>query len=229
MALIDPKKRQAEREAEGKSSKPELGEGTKRIDRECRIPGAVVGWEHFESSRKGTPGIMVRFVALSGPDVGKVTERNFWLTDAATAQFADFLLALGHEEPLDPYNNEHLEVAFAHGAVMMDIKGEEYQDKNGNPKMSYRPAWFGEFTGKGEKSWNKVLEGAEEGWNNYVGWRANNPRKAAGSGGDATNYGGGGGSTGGGPDEDIPFLRCASLEHPFADCSFTTTDHTWRV
>ena len=204
MALIDPRARAAERKAEGKSEKPELGAGTKRIDRECRIPGVVVGWEHFESSRKGTPGIMVRLVAVTGPDVGKITERNFWLTDAATAQFADFLLSLGHEEPLDPYNNDHLEVAFSHGAVMMDIKGEDYTDKDGNTKTSYRPAWFGEFTGKGEKSWNKVLEDAEEGWNHYIAWRKTKPRPAAGSGGGgATDYSGGGSQ--GGPDEEIPF------------------------
>lgn len=205
MALIDPRKRQAERKAEGKSEKPELGSGTKRVARECRVPGAVVGWEHFESSKKGTPGLMVRFVVLNGPDAGKVTERDFWLTEAATAQFADFLLALGHEEPLDPYNNEHLEVAFAHGAVMLDIRGEDYVNGKGEDRTSYKPAWFGEFTGKGETAWNAVLEEAEKGWNAYVGWRANNPRKAAGSGGDATNYSGGGGSAGGGPDEEIPF------------------------
>lgn len=219
MATIDPRKRRAAREAAGESAVPELGAGVRRISRECKIPGAVVGWEHYNSSRKGTPGLLVRFVALADPDAGAITERTFWLTDAATDQFLDFLLALGHDEPIDPNNNDHLEVAFAKGAVMMDVKGEEYTyEKDGEEKTrtSYRPAWFGAFKGKSSKAWNKVLEDAEKGWSAYCEWRKKNPRDepsgGGGGGGEPSGSGGRFGGDDGGPDEEIPFSRCCNEE-----------------
>lgn len=207
MSMIDPRRRKAARKESGQSETPELGESAKRVSRECKIPGCVVGWEHFKSSQKGTPGLMVRFVALEGPDAGATTERNFWLTDRAMDQFLDFLLALGHEEPLDPYNDDHLEAAFSRGAVMMDIKGEDYTDRRGNDRTSYRPAWFGVYKGRDKAEWNKLLEEATKGWAAYVKWREQNPRPQPGSGG-----GGGGsyadsssGGSGDYSDDSIPF------------------------
>lgn len=209
MGTIDPRQRKAAREAEGKSAAPEIGEGPRRVSRECKIPGAVVGWEHYKSSRKGTPGLLVRFVALDGPEAGAITERTFWLTDAAMDQFLDFLLALGHEEPLDPYNDSHLEAAFARGAVMLDVRGESYTTDDGEERTSYRPNWFGVFKGKGKKSWNNLLDEAVAGWDRYVEWRRNNPRPEPGSGGGGGDSdrgrGGGRASFGGGQDDEIPF------------------------
>ena len=204
MTMIDPRKRAAAREAEGKSATPELGEGTPRIECECRVPGAVVGWEHYKSSRKGTPGMLTRFVCLDGPDAGKITETTFWLTDAALDQFADFLLCLGHNEPVDPYNDDHLADAFGKGAVMMDVKGENYTDRDGNPRTSYRPAWFGKYNGKGNEKWNAIMEASEAGWSRYVEWRRNNPRPEPGSQPVPRQaQGGSGGNVG--DDDEIPF------------------------
>lgn len=196
MPTWNPADRMKAREAKGQSATPELNEGPARISRECRVPGAVVGWEHYESSRKGTPGLLVRFVALDGPEAGKIAERTFWLTDAAVDQFLDFVLALGHTEPIDPYNDDHLGSAFSRGAVMMDVRGESWQDRNGNERTSYRPAWFGAYRGEGSKAWNEIMEQAEEGWNRYIAWRAKNPRTAP---GESSGYSSSGG------DEDIPF------------------------
>lgn len=208
MGMIDPKKRRSAREAEGKSATPELGKGPQRINRACRIPGAVVGWEHYKSAVKGTPGLLVRFVALDEPDAGAITEKTFWLSEAALDQFADFLLALGHEEPVDPNNNDHLEVAFSRGAVMMDVKGESYTDREGNERTAYRPEWFGVYRGKGKKEWNEILKAAEEGWGRYIEWRGKNPRPepGSGSGGSSTDTGSKQRrSRFGGDDDEIPF------------------------
>jgi len=207
MGTIDPRKRREARRAAGQSDNPELGSGGPvRLSRECKIPGAVVGWEHYKSSRKGTPGLLVRFVALDEPDAGKIAERTFWLTDAAVDQFADFLLSLGHEEPVDPYNDAHLEAAFSRGAVMMDVRGEGWTTREGEERTSYRPAWFGVYKGKGQKAWNEILDEAIQGWDRYVEWRRNNPRPEPGSG---SASGGGGrarfGSDSAGQDDEIPF------------------------
>jgi len=227
MAMVDPRKRQAERKADGQSEVPELGEGVKRVQSECRVPGAVVGWEHYESSKKGTPGLLVRFVALEGPESGGICERTFWLTDRAVGQLADMMICLGHLDPFDPQNNDHLERAFAKGAVMMDIKGEKWEDqKTGEERTTYRPAWFGKMPkGSGKKEWNEHMVEAEEGWGRYLTWRQNNPRRAAGdndSGGGGYSSGGGSGSGSGGSssgggssayDEDeIPFAHCGNCE-----------------
>lgn len=217
MEMYDPRKRKAARKADGKAEVPTLGDGQKWLKTECRVPGAVVGWEHYESSKKGTPGLLIRFVVLDGPDAGSICETTFWLTRLAMDMFGDFLLALGHEEPLDVTNDGHLEKAFGLGAVMMDVKGEDYQNKDDETRTSYRPEWFGKFTGKGSKSWNPLVESAEKGWNAYVKWRSENPRQApssdsgGGYGGGGYSDGGGGGGGGSKPkgrfsdDDDIPF------------------------
>lgn len=202
--IIDPKKRRQERVAEGKSADPELGEGgTTRIRTECRVPAAVVGWEHYRSSAKGTPGLLVRFVALEGPEAGAVTETTFWLTDAAISRLADLIVALGNTEPVDVTDDDALEAAFSRGAVMMEVKGRTYT-VNGQERTTYEAAWFGRYEGKGSKAWNEHVAQATEGWTRYVQWRQRNPRPEPGSGGTSSGSGGHGGA-GGYHDDTIPF------------------------
>lgn len=209
--LVEPKKRKAERKAEGKSEVPTEGVRTEYVKRAQKTPGAVVGWEHYNSSKKGTPGLLVRFVLLEGQDAGKAAERTFWKTAAAIAQFSDFALAIGYEEPFDPDNDDHLEAMFAKGVVGLDIKEETYTKRNGDEATAARPEWFYVVPGKGKKEWNKLVEAGQKDWERYVAWRANNPRPepgtGGGGGGGGGNSGGGGGGYGGGadPDDEIPF------------------------
>lgn len=207
---IDPRKRAAKREAEGKSSTPSVGEGgPPRVNTECKVPGAVVGWEQYESSAKGTPGTLVRFVVLDGPEKGKITETTFWKTPKTEDQWADLALSFGYMEPFDWNNEDHLQNIFTSGAVMLDIRGESYIDREGNERTSYKPVFLGKYDGKPSKDWNEIVQAGEEGWARYLQWRANNPRPSPGS-----SSGGGGGSSqsgrfgngGGGYDDDgIPF------------------------
>lgn len=177
--MIDPKERMKARKEAGMSEVPEDGERTEFVQSECTVPGAVVGWEHFESSKKGTPGLLVRFVVLEGPEVGRATERNFWLTDRAMDQLLDFVLAMGWEEPFDPDNDEHLEKIFSLGAVKIVIRGEDYTDSEGEERTTYRPAFFNRLKGKGKKEWNSIVVAGQAGWDRYVKWRESNPRGVA--------------------------------------------------
>lgn len=202
---VDPRQRKAARKEAGHGEIPEEGAGVKRVKHECKVPGAVVGWEHFESSRKGTPGLMVRFVVFEGPDAGAISERNFWKTDRAIDQFLDFLLALGWEEPLDIEDDDQLERAFATGAVGLVIRGEDWKDREGNTRTKYEPAFFYRYREAGKPEWNAMVEEAEKGWAGYVKWREEHPRPSPGENSGSGDGGGSGGGSYGGDDDSIPF------------------------
>lgn len=195
---INPNERRQERKEKGWSEDPELGEGPPRVGREQRCPGAAVGFERFKSSEKGTPGLMVRFVALSGPDAGKITDRNFWLTQKAIGQFTDLVLAYGWTEPLNTDNDDHLEALFARGAVMMQIKGEDrsWTDDDGEEHETtrYSPAFFAKFKGQPADDWDEHVQAGQKYWDEYLKWRKENPRPKPGS----SSGGSGGGSSSGG-------------------------------
>lgn len=202
--IIDPNQRRQERIAKGQSPDPDLNENkTKRVETECTIPGVVVGWEHYRSAAKGTPGLLVRFVAVEGPEAGGIVETTFWLTDNAMGRLADFLLALGNTEPVNVHDDDDLERAFSANPVMIEVKAETYNDRNGNPRTRYDAAWFGRFTGKTSSAWNDLVAEAHKGWARYVSWRQNNPRPEPGSGVSAGSQGGGSG--GNYYDDTVPF------------------------
>lgn len=220
MATIDPRQRKKKLEEEGRSLEDNAGGG--RINEECDIIGVCVGFERFESSGKGTPGIMVRFVSVEGPHAGKVTDRNFWLSEKAVEQFIDLGLCFGYEEPWDPDDDDHVEKVLTDAplkAVKVIIKGKEGLDG----KTRYEPAFFRKLRSGGEElkdAWTKHIEAGEKSWDAYLKWRESNPRPAPGSAPQQTSggggrrqedtgggYGGGGGGEGGGgyADDDIPF------------------------
>jgi len=196
--MLNPQDRMKERKNEGKSEIPEDGERTEFVTQEQRCALAVVGFERYRSSGKGTPGILVRFVTLNGPEPGKAAERTFWDTPNAIGQFLDFVLALGHTEPFDHTNDDVLNGIFTKNAVNCSIQGEGWVDRDGNERTTYRPAFFSVFKGKPASSWNPLVEKGEEGWDRYVKWRTNNPRPEPGSGGGGGGGGGQGGGGGGG-------------------------------
>lgn len=213
MSKLDPNARAEARKAEGKSEVPELGGQTERINRNTRVLLAPCGWEHYESTKKHTPGVLVRWVALEGPDAGKVTERTFWKSDAAADQFLDYCLAAGYREPIDWDDDDDLEALFtggdSKGVVLADIKVEDTWTRNdGTEVKTYRPAWFGPSnvpkpSAEQAKRWNALIKAAEEGWDRYMQWRETHPR------GQSRGGGGGGGRDyddgAGGQDEEIPF------------------------
>jgi len=219
VAIHDPKKRKEQLKNEGRDLEDS---GGGRIEEECDIIGVVVGFERFESSGKGTPGIMVRFVAVEGPHAGKCSDRNFWLSEKAVDQFIDLGLCFGYEEPWDPDDDDHVEKVLTDAplkAVKVVIKGKEGNDG----KTRFEPTFFRKLRSGADaikKEWEAPIAAGEKSWDGYLKWRENNPRPAPG----AAPTGGGGGqrraaSTGGGgggggqeqeqgyqgDDNDIPF------------------------
>lgn len=209
MVMVNPQQRQQERKDRGLDKDfPQ----TEWLKEEYRGPAVIVGWEHYRSSKKGTPGTLVRFVCLDGPNAGKVCEGTLWKTQKAIGTFADLALALGWTEPFDPDNDDHLASIFSKGAIRLTVKSETYTNNSGEDKTSYKPAYYDPFRGSKEKAWGPLYATAKEGWNSYSGWRAENPRPEP-SGDDG--YGGGNSdnsssdySDGGGSDmadDDLPF------------------------
>lgn len=188
---IDPKKRKQEREEKGWSDD---GPSTNFLRTEGKMPMAVGGWERFKSSQKGTPGIMIRLVVVEGQHAGSVIDRNFWLTEKALEQLADFALAFGYEEPFDEHSDDALEkiVCNGTGVVMGTVKGEHYQKDDGSAGVRYEAKFFGPYRGTKKESWAEYVKLGEDSFARYGQWRANNPRALPGQGG-----GGRGGQQGG--------------------------------
>ena len=217
MAKVDPNARANERKEQGWSEVPEEGKRAEWVSMAQRAPLAAVGWEIYEAGT-GTPGILVRFVVLAGPDKGKITERTFWLSDGARSQLADFALAIGFREPFDDEDENDLQRLFTKGALMGEIKEDSFRNqRTGKIVTKFRPDSFYPLPSdrKPSADWNAIMEAGEAGWARYQKWRETHPRGeeaqwggdqgggGGGSGGGAAQ--GGGGGRGGGYDDDIPF------------------------
>ncbi len=207
---VDPRARAAQREADGIPMREDSGGLFPTVNQELRANAAICGWEHFESSNKGTPGLLVRFVCLDGPQVGETVERSFWKTENALYMLADLALALKWEEPFDESDNDDLEKVFD-GAVKITVKAQDpYEKDDGTIVERYEAAFFNptRYTLK-EKEDGPVIEAAEASFSAYLQWRENNPR----GGGSSSRSSSGGGSSsrssGGGSappvDDEIPF------------------------
>jgi hypothetical protein len=196
---IDPRKRAQERKEKGWDDNA----GSQKIKEECKFLGAVAGFERFESAQKGTPGIMVRFVAVDGPLAGHVIDRDFYLTENALGFLADLALAFGYEEPFDENNDEDLEAVFQHGAgvCFITVKRETYEKTGGGQGEKFAPAFFAKsrFT-EPKAEWDAFIDQGIKSFDAYLKWRESNPRKAPGQGGGGQGGGqrGGGGGYGGG-------------------------------
>lgn len=219
---IDPKERKKEREDKGWS---EDGPGTNFLRQTGKFPMAVCGWERFHSSQKGTPGIMIRFVVVEGPNAGEVIDRDFWLSERALAQLADFALAFGFEEPFDEHSDDDMERIVSHGVGVVNVvvKSEGYTKSDGSAGTKFIPNFFNPYRGAAKDSWGEWITKGEASFQAYLQWRTNNPRPKPGDaprgqggggrggagGGTSGSYGGGGQGGGGGsyepPDGDVPF------------------------
>ncbi len=203
---IDPKKRAKEREEKGWSDD---GPSTSFCRTEGKFPMAVAGWERFRSSAKGTPGIMFRLVVVEGEHAGEVVDRNFWLTENALGQLADFALAFGYEEPFDENNDDDMDRVVTHGTgvVLGTVKGEGYQKPDGSAGTRYEARFFGRYKGQKKVAWDQYIKQGEDSFVRYLKWREANPRPLPGSAPQQrrpaqAQQGGGGYAT---DDGDIPF------------------------
>jgi len=191
---VDPRARAKERAEKGYSDD---GPSTTFLRATGKFPMAVAGWERFNSSQKGTPGLMVRLVAVEGEHAGDVMDRDFWLTQNALFQLADFALAFGYEEPFNEHDDDDLERVITHGlgVIVVTVQAEGYTKNDGSAGTRYNAAFFGKYKGQKKDSWGEHIKAGEKSFEGYLRWRENNPR---GSGGGGSRRGGGGGGGGGG-------------------------------
>lgn len=209
MAKVDPKARKAEREENGydeNGGAPRLAQ----ITENCTVEAAAVcGFERFKSAKKGTPGLMFRFVALNGPYAGKVVDRNYWLSDAAIQQLADLALARGYEEPFDADDDDAVERATMGKPVEIKVKAGSYTKTDGTVVRTGEVAYTNKCKVKAKKEevadWKARLAAGQADFQHYLDWRETHPRGEGGGSSGEGRSDGGGSSGGGGSDEDIPF------------------------
>lgn len=216
---VDPRARKEERKEKGWDS----GDGGDRLPRlEMEVKGfiaAPVGYERFESSGKGTPGLMIRFVVLEEPRgwreedgdiVGCIVDKDFWLT-GNMGDLADLAIAMGWDEPFDEKVDAEVDRMLQNGlgACRITTKADTYVERT-----RYIPAYFNRCTTYevAQDGWEELIDAGVADFDKYMEWRAKNPRKKPGeqtaSGGQTRGGGaprsqgarGGGGDGGGGND-----------------------------
>lgn len=177
---VDPNARKKEREEKGWS---EDGPGTDFLRVEGKIVLAVAGWERFNSSQKGTPGVMMRFVAVEGEHAGEVVDGKFWLTDAALGALADWAIAFGWEEPFNEKSDDDFDkiVVFGTGVLVGHVKASHFTKKDGTAGVSYEPRFFSKYKGQKKASWAEYIKKGEASFAKYLEWREKNPRPLPGT------------------------------------------------
>ncbi len=213
---VDPKRRQQQRE---ELDLPDItepgGGGPTYIEEECRVIAANVGWEHFDSAKKGTPGLHIRYVAVHPPEhAGHITTIDVWKLPQCLDRLADMALAHGYEEPFSEEEDDDLEAVFTagDGLIQLVIKPDEpYQDKNGKMVQRYSPAFFNRTRHRMDESYKKIIEDGEDEFGRYLKWREDHPRGSftgvSGGSSNSSNSGGSGQQQGQrkGADSDFPF------------------------
>lgn len=153
---------------------------------------APVAFERYQSSGKGTPALMFRMVVLEGEYAGNVIDVDMYLV-GEMFDLGTFALCMGHpEEPFNEKDDAAIEAMITqyYTAIIGKVMAEQYNGKT-NYKVKYwskappdkRTQEFAEQDGP-----QGIFNAAVDGWNNYLEWRAKNPRKAPGS---ANGQGGG--------------------------------------
>lgn len=193
-----------------------------------------VAFERYETSGKGTPALMIRFVVLDGEEIGKTIDADLYLT-GNMLDLGNLALSIGApEEPFDENDDEAISTIITkyYPTVRASAIDEPYEGKS-RLKLKYfgkAPADKRSDEFVEQDAQKEAFNNAADEWDGYLEWRAKNPRKAPGSGGgsggggqqqttsrhagNAGNggggyggggYGGGGGSQSSGSDDDIPF------------------------
>jgi hypothetical protein len=177
--MIDPKARAKERKDKGYSDD---GPSTSFLRATGKFTMAGCGFERFNSSAKGTPGIMIRLVVVEGDHAGDVLDRDFWLTQNALFQLADFALAFGFEEPFDEKSDDDIEKIMTSGlgVVVVKVQAEGYAKNDGSAGTKYNAAFFSPYKGAAKDSWQEHIQAGEKSFNGYLKWRTNNPRATPG-------------------------------------------------
>lgn len=177
--MIDPKKRAEERKEKGWSDD---GPGTTFLRTAGKFSMMCVGWEYFQSSGKGTSGLMVRLVVVEGEHAGEVIDRNFWLTPNALDMLADFAGAFGYMEPFDEKDSDAIDKVTSRdfpprlGVIRVTVQAEGYTKNDGSAGTRYEPKFFGPYKGEKKDSWDTYYNGGISSFEAYLAYRERNPR-----------------------------------------------------
>lgn len=217
--MFDPKAYRKKREDDGHNfdgpndpyPKPRDGFISEELEDEI---GLFVGVELYHSSKKKTPGWLVRWVVPEGPRAGQVIEDTFWLTEKAMGRIYDLSVHLGATEPFDPKDKDDMSrmMGAPNAVACFNVRAEDYVDRKGQDRTAYRLKWYRSYQGdlpSGEDDpradeWNGHLDAAVEDFKEYLEWRGRNPRKERKASADDRRKGGRGKQP---PpqDDDIPF------------------------
>ena len=150
------------------------------------IPGtflmAVCGWEFYNSSSKGTPGLMLRVVVVEGPQSGEILDVDLWFSGSMSS-LCEFLLSHGHEEPFDPEDKKKMDDLFARVTQDRLFKGvckEEHSEWNGKTQTKIILRYWYKAKTAPTKEQNEIRNKGMDSWDAYCRWRASNPRPVAG-------------------------------------------------
>lgn len=204
--MPDPREREKERKDNGWGDGD--GERAPRIAEKVKFLAAPVGFERYESSGKGTPAIMIRYVCvavLSRWDgkkwendsndydslIGHIIDKDYWLS-GKMGDLCDMALAHGWEEPFDENDDDQLERIIQNGlgVIVITTKNDPYDGKD---------KWIAAFFNKPragteeDPEWEAIIAKGVEGFNKYFAWREKNPRRKPGEEPKAAKGGGGGG------------------------------------
>lgn len=180
---IDPKKYKDELKSKGIDPDGERAPKFPRLTATGRYRMAVVGWEFFKSASKGTRGLMIRTVVLSGEHAGKILDTDIWLTGKYQS-LLDLFLAHGFEEPFEETDdnviNEIVDKITQNKAFTGTVQSEQYEAK-GETRTKYSIRFWGKASGAISKSEQDSMDAGLSSWDDYIDYRSKNPRPAPGT------------------------------------------------
>lgn len=174
---------------------------------------APLGFERWKSSKDSAMvSIMFGCVAdleKNGQDAGAVVWRNFALTQNAVQFFARFAKAMKRTGPFNVFKDEDLNEILGLGACVgkVEIESGEREDGKGQWQRG-EVKFFDPYDGDWEPQFDDLISEMESAFDEYLVWRAKNPRgvKKSRGGGRSGGAGGSGGSSDAGIGEsEIPF------------------------
>lgn len=188
---VDPKARREDRKARGLPDPSEAFEPMPWVTADDldkhgeKHTAAVTGWEWYESPKKGTPGLDIRWVIVDGPLAGKQAGSTLWFSttsDYALDVLADMAICFGWEEPFDERNDDDLEKVFTNGSglLVLVLKTEDsYENSKGDEVTPVKPAFYNASRKKADDEVKALVKRGEAAFNGYLKWREENPRGAA--------------------------------------------------
>lgn len=140
---------------------------------------APIGYERFDA-QTGTPMLAVRFVCVvdleKNGDEGAHVWRNFALSEKGVGFIARFARAMKCTFPFDVALDEDLDKVLMNTPAVVGIVEVETYEWKGKTGEKVEVKQFDTYEGAQEPGWDPILVEAETVWDEYLKFRASNPR-----------------------------------------------------